>query len=94
MGRTLTASTSGIADADGLTGATFSYQWVSSDGTTDTDIQAATDSTYTLLDADEGKTIKVRVTFTDDAPPRGDADHRRHGCGGGGSAGLRACRGD
>ena len=67
VGETLTASTSGIADADGLSGATFSYQWISNDGTTDTDIQAATDSTYTLLDADEGKTIKVRVAFTDDA---------------------------
>ena len=67
VGETLTVSTSGIADADGLSGATFSYQWVSNDGTTDTDIQGATDSTYTLLDADEGKTIKVRVTFTDDA---------------------------
>ena len=67
VGETLTVSTSGIADADGLSGATFSYQWVSNDGTTDTDIQGATDSTYTLLDADEGKTIKVRVAFTDDA---------------------------
>ena len=67
VGETLTASTSGIADADGLSGATFSYQWVSNDGTTDTDIEGAADSTYTLLDADEGKTIKVRVTFTDDS---------------------------
>ena len=67
VGETLTVSTSGIADADGLSGATFSYQWVSNDGTTDTDIQGATDSTYTLLDADEGKTIKVRVSFSDDA---------------------------
>ena len=67
VGETLTASTSGIADADGLSGATFSYQWVSNDGTTDSDIQGATDSTYTLVPADAGKTIKVRVTFTDDA---------------------------
>ena len=66
VSETLTADTSGIADVDGLSGVTFSYQWVSNDGTTDTDIQAATDSTYTLLAADEGKTIKVRVSFTDD----------------------------
>ena len=64
VGETLTTSTSGIADADGLSGATFSYQWLSS---RDTEIPGATDSTYTLLDADEGKIIKVRVTFTDDA---------------------------
>ena len=66
VGQTLTASTSGIADADGLTNATFSYQWIASDGSTDTDISGATAATYTLMDADEGKTVKVRVTFTDD----------------------------
>ena len=66
-GQTLTASTSGISDADGLANATFSYQWVSNDGTADTDIQGAASSTYILNAADEGKTIKVRVTFTDDA---------------------------
>ena len=66
VAKTLTASTSGIADADGLTNATFSYQWVVNDGTADTDISGATGSTYTLVDADEGKTVKVRVSFTDD----------------------------
>ena len=66
VGQTLTASTSGIADADGLSNAAFSYQWVSNDGTTDTYITGATAATYTLVDADAGKTIKVRVTFTDD----------------------------
>ena len=67
MGETLTAETSGIADADGLSGATFSYQWIANDGTSDTDITGATDSSYTLVAADESKTIKVRVSFTDDA---------------------------
>ena len=65
VGETLTADTSGIADADGLSGETFTYQWVSGDGTTDTDIENATGSTYTLVDADRGRSIKVRVTFTD-----------------------------
>ena len=64
---TLTADTSDIEDADGLRGATFSYQWVSSDGTTDTDIQRATDSTYKLVADDAGTTVRVRVSFTDDA---------------------------
>ena len=66
VGETLTADITGIADADGLSGETFTYQWVSSDGTTDTDIEKATDSTYKLVAADQGNSIKVRVTFTDD----------------------------
>ena len=65
VGRTLSADTSGISDADGLGSGVFEYQWVRSDGTTDTDIAGATDSTYALVDADEGATIKVRVSFTD-----------------------------
>ena len=64
MGETLTADRSGIADEDGLTGATFTYQWLSS---RDTEIGGATTSTYTLVASDEGKAIKVRVSFTDDA---------------------------
>ena len=66
-GETLTADTSGITDADGLTNVSYSYQWIANDGTTDTDIENATAATYTLVTADEGKTIKVKVSFTDDA---------------------------
>ena len=67
VGETLTADTSGITDADGLTKATYGYQWVANDGTTDTDISGATDASYTLVADDEGSTIKVRVIVTDDA---------------------------
>ena len=67
VGEMLTADTTGIADADGLDNATYSYQWVANDGTTDTDISGETDATYTLLAGDEGRTIKVRVIVTDDA---------------------------
>ena len=67
VGETLTAYTSGIADADGLTNVSFSYQWTRNDGSADADISGATDSTYTPVSADEGQTIKVRVSFTDDA---------------------------
>ena len=67
VGETLTASTSDIADEDGLDDATFSYQWVANDGSTDADIQDATDVTYTLVETDEGKTIKVKVSFIDAA---------------------------
>ena len=63
VGQTLTVNTSNITDADGLTGTTFSYQWLADD----TAISGATGSGYTLVDADEGKAIKVRVSFTDDA---------------------------
>ena len=63
VGETLTADTSGIADEDGLTNAVFSYQWLA-DGA---EISGTTGSTYTLVDADEGKAISVAVSFTDDA---------------------------
>ena len=66
VGDTLTADTSGIADADGLDNATFSYQWIRNDGSDDADISGATGQTYTLVSADQGKAIKVRVSFTDD----------------------------
>ena len=67
VGETLTADTSGVADGDGLESVAFSYQWLSGDGASETGIVGATSLTYTLLDDDEGKTVKVRVSFTDDA---------------------------
>ena len=67
VGETLTASTSNIDDEDGLDGVSYRYQWVRNDGTDDADIAGETGSTYTLVDADQGQTIKVKVTFTDDA---------------------------
>ena len=63
VGETLTAGTAGIADEDGLTKVSYSYQWIAGGS----DIDGATNSTYTLSDDDEGKTIQVKVTFTDDA---------------------------
>ena len=63
VGETLTANTSGIADADGLDDVSFTYQWLADDS----DISGATNATYTLAAADEGKTIKVQVSFADDA---------------------------
>ena len=63
VGETLTADTSGIADADGLTNVSYSYQWLSS---RDTEISGATNSSYTLQESDATKTIRVRVSFTDD----------------------------
>ncbi len=67
VGQTLTADTSRISDADGLTSVSYSYQWIGNDGATDTNITGATSSSYLLLASDEGNTIKVKVSFTDDA---------------------------
>ena len=67
-GDILTATTSGIADDDGLENASFSYQWVRHDQVTntDTDIPGETSSTYTVTREDRDSAIKVRVDFTDD----------------------------
>ena len=63
VGEALTASTSGVTDADGLDNATFAYQWLRGGA----DIPGATGATYAVVDADEGERLKVRVEFTDDA---------------------------
>ena len=63
VGETLTADTSGIADADGLTNVSYSYQWMARGS----DIDGATGSSYELTGSEQGQTITVRVTFTDDA---------------------------
>ena len=65
----LTADLSGITDTDRVTGiasnATYKWQRFAANGTTlDTD-SVGTGSTYTLTDADAGKTLKVVVSFTD-----------------------------
>ena len=69
IGETLTATTSGIQDEDGLTDADFAYQWVRSElgSNSETDIAGATGSSYAVTSDDAGKAIKVRVTFADDA---------------------------
>ena len=63
VGETLTADTTGISDGDGLENAAFAYQWLADSA----EIDGATASAYTLADADAGKAVKVRVSFTDDA---------------------------
>ena len=65
VGATLTAVTTGITDANGLTGATYKYQWIRVDGGTDSNIHGATSRTYKLRSPDAGKSIKVSVSFTD-----------------------------
>ena len=66
-GQTLTAGTGNVADADGLpqNASDFAWQWIRIADETDTPIQDATSSTYTLTDDDVGKQVKVVMSFTD-----------------------------
>ena len=76
-GQTLRADASGIADADGLSGVDFTYQWyrVDADGSSNEwPIQVlAKAATYTLTANDMGKKFKVKVSFTDN---RGNGETR------------------
>ena len=63
VGETLTADTANIVDQDGLTNVSYSYQWMAGGS----DIAGATGSTYTLTASEQGQTVQVRVTFTDEA---------------------------
>ena len=65
-GQTLTASTAGISDTDGLP-SNFTYQWkrVDSDGMSNPTNIGADSATYTLTDDEVGKKVKVEVSFTD-----------------------------
>ena len=91
VGHTLSASRLGIGDVDGLPAneSDYAYQWVRVDSGVDTDITGATTSTYEVAAADEGKKLKVEVSYTDgDGTPeegteRGDGDGGdQHGAGG------------
>ena len=66
VGETLTGTNVYVHDSDGTTGAVFTYQWISNDENGDSDIVGITESNYTLVADDAGKTIEFRVSFTDD----------------------------
>ena len=65
VGEELTADPSDIADADGLTGATFTWRWVrvASDGE---EMEVGTGATYVVAAGDVGSRLKVEASFTDD----------------------------
>ena len=76
QGQVLTADKGTIADENGNTRADFgnagyayTYQWIRVDGDTETEIGGATSHThtYTLTPEDVGMTIKVALSFVDDA---------------------------
>ena len=62
-GETLSARTDTLADDDGL--GAFSYQWQRSTDSGVENIPNASQSTYTLGDADVGRTVQVQVRYTD-----------------------------
>ena len=68
VGQTLTASTTGISDTDGLPSA-FAYQWkrVDSNGMSNPTNIGTNSATYTLTDSEVGKKVLVEVSFTDNA---------------------------
>ena len=86
VGRVLTAGSGDIADANGLTNPRYRYQWLRADmaSATGTAITGATGRTYTLANADQGKYIRVRVSFTDDANNSESRTSRGHRRGDGG----------
>ena len=67
----LAVDLTGITDTDGAEDiaptATYRWQRFSGDGVTQEDANIGTDPTYTLTEADAGKTIKVAVSFEDDS---------------------------
>ena len=67
QGGTLTASTTGIVDLNGMTGAAFTYQWYFSDAGVDVEIPGQTAPGLQIGPAETGKSVRVRVSFTDDA---------------------------
>ena len=69
VGDILTATVSGVADADGLPGTiAYEYQWIRIDGTLETpidDMGTGKTKTYTLALADADKKFRARVRFLD-----------------------------
>ena len=68
VGEDLSASVSGISDGNGLTSPTYSYQWLRGEtaSAAGEDISGATSATYTVVEADQSKYVRVRVSFQDD----------------------------
>ena len=69
VGEELTSATTGIVDLEGLDNVSWSYRWirVDADGTSNPTSVGSDSSTYTLVAADAGSKLAVRVGFSDDA---------------------------
>ena len=74
VGRTLTATIGTITDVDGLPAFPddFTFQWVrvDADGASNPTDVGTDSATYTLTATDQGKQLKVEVSFTDDGGTR------------------------
>ena len=66
VGSLLTATTDDIMDEDGIPDPpNFRFQWLRVEVGSETSITGATGATYRLVADDEGKKVKVEVTFND-----------------------------
>ena len=79
VGQTLTVDTSGIADEDGLTNASFGATWTANEGYLRVLIAPGRDLSYTVSRRDVGMTLEVQVNFEDDAGERHFCDKRQDG---------------
>ncbi|EJM87719.1 peroxidase family protein [Pseudomonas sp. GM60] len=61
----LTADTSTIVDADGLSNPQFTYQWQANDGLGFVNIAGATGSTFALGQAQVGQEVRVMIGYVD-----------------------------
>ena len=66
VGQTLTAVTTGIADANGLTSPTYTYGVDPGDTARSPTLRPRIQAPTPWTAADLGKTIKVKVSFADD----------------------------
>ena len=76
VGQELTADTSSISDANGLTQSQFSYQWMSrplDENSNTENIPLATSNTYEIKEDDINTFISVKVNYTDDAGYNGSS---------------------
>ncbi|WP_339629262.1 peroxidase family protein [uncultured Pseudomonas sp.] len=70
-GQVLIASTAALADADGLAGVAFSYQWQAGTGASFSDIAGATAQSFTPSAAQVNQQVRVVISYTDN---RGTAE--------------------
>ena len=66
VGQTVTASTEGVSDPDGLAAPGWTYRWIRVADGVESAIAGETGSSYVLADADVGHQIKVQVSYVDD----------------------------
>ena len=85
VGETLTAFTSDVADNDGLTSPSYTFECIANDGTADSIFRGATSSTYTLVSDDvAAMTMQGKSLFHRRRWQQPGTDQHGDGLGGGG----------